>query len=120
MTKVLVIGDDAVSRLVLEHMLVTMGLDVVTGDSVDEAVRALSQSLFDLIVCDYLMPERTGLELLAEAAECPTPFVLVAGEADWHELGEAPINGVAAHLTKPVSNRELVDVVNNVVGSPVS
>lgn len=119
MVKVLVVDDDAVSRLVLEHVLVNMGLEVETGGSVEEAIAALSQSLFDLIVCDHQMPGRTGLDLVDELAACSTPFVLLVDETDRAALTDDRLSAVAACLAKPVPADAVRDMLDAVLRSTV-
>lgn len=112
---VLVVDDDPVSRLVVRHMLERAGLGVVDADGVDPALEALAERRqsdaepFALIVCDFDMPGRSGLDLYDEH-EGTEPFVLLTG----NEI--APVDPAPgrffAHATKPISTDELTGLVD--------
>lgn len=116
MTTVLVVDDDPVSRYLLRHMLEREGHAVVDVGGVTEALAALAEGSendtppIDLIVCDYLMPERNGLDLLAEKTS-RQPFVLLTGQFHRADLADDRVGEVSAYLTKPVGSEELRRVV---------
>ena len=116
MTTILVVDDDPVSRYLLRHMLEREGHEVVDVDGVTEALAVLAKGSenhpppIDLIVCDYLMPERNGLDLLAERTS-RQPFVLLTGQFHRADLADDRVGEVSAYLTKPVASDELRRVV---------
>lgn len=61
--RVLVVDDHDIVRTGLESVLRIAGYDVCTTASIDDAVRALDQRSFDLVVTDWQMPGGDGLEL---------------------------------------------------------
>ncbi len=111
---VLVVDDDAVSRLVLARMLRNLGHAVVEAASLAEAREcATAEPAIDLIVTDYCLPDGTGAELLADlrGGRPPTLGVLVTGVARFAP-GAAPTAGAGpaaadAWLSKPVDSRAL-------------
>ena len=125
---ILIVDDDRVSRVLLRHMLEAQGREVVEADSVDEALRILSESgeavsnsavsnsCFQLVICDYVMTDRNGLDLL-EALPQRLPFVLLTGELRECDLDDVRVAGVAAYLTKPVSSSELEHVVESLTAA---
>ncbi len=106
-SRVLVVDDDAVSRVVLQHMLGAQGFEVLEAHSVDEALEILSGASVDLVVCDYLMPDRNGLDLLEALGNDAPPFVLLTGTLARERLNDDRVAGVDAYITKPVSTEEL-------------
>lgn len=114
---VLVVDDDAVSRLVIEHILQSGSYQTVSVESAEgaEAHLATASSSVDLIVCDYLMPGASGLDLLETLAADDTtevpPFVLLTGMSDATDLDDTRVKDVSAYLTKPVKSSELLEVV---------
>lgn len=110
--KVLIVDDDAVSRLVAEHILVNMGLRVEACDGVDQAMAALSQSLFDLIVCDHNSGMSTGPNLLDELTGCPIPFVLISDDSQRAAVDPDRLTTVSAFIEKPLSTEQLHAVAN--------
>lgn len=115
MNEALVVDDDPVSRLVVRHMLERAGLVVVDADGVDPALLLLAERRrqgsepFSLIVCDYDMPGRSGMDLLHEH-DGDEPFVLLTGNEISVPGGSA--ERFFAHATKPISSDELNGLVD--------
>ena len=66
MGSILIADDDKTCRDSIQKVLEREGHTVRTADSVDGALEALGASHFDLVVCDYRMPDKTGVDLLIE------------------------------------------------------
>ncbi len=115
MKHVLVVDDDAVSRLVLGHMLNGQDFDVTEAGSVDDAIAASAEATFDLIICDYVMPGRDGLDFLEALGETSPPFILLTGHADRESISDDRVDRVSSYLTKPVSTDELTKAVEQVL-----
>lgn len=116
---VLIVDDDPVSLLLAEHVLRAGGHDVTTAVDVDSAVAATQDTAFDVIVCDYMMPGGTGLDLLEQLTAtlepgCP-PFVLLTGVSEAEDLDDPRVELTSAYLTKPVQSDELLAVVGSVL-----
>ncbi len=125
MAHVLIVDDDSVSRLLLKHMLARGNHTVAEAHSVDEALAVLgATSEIDLIVCDYVMPERSGLDLLEALRstnnDSQIPFVLLTGELRRDDLDDNRVGEVDAYLTKPVSSSELETVVTEQLRGTIS
>ena len=113
----LVVDDDSVSRLLLSHMLSEQGFGVCGATGVDDALDLCQQTDFALIVCDYLMPDKDGLDLLDALGEESPPFILLTGHADRESLADDRVERVSSYLTKPVSTAELTAAVDEVLQS---
>ena len=112
---VLVVDDDAVSRMLLRHMLERQGFDVVDTDSVEAATVALADNEIDIIICDYLMPQATGLDLLDSLPDPHQPFILLTGELRKDDLADDRVDAVTTYLTKPVGTDELATALGAIV-----
>jgi DNA-binding NtrC family response regulator len=82
------------------------GHDVVTTASAREASRLLAERPFDLLVIDYLMPEKTGLEVVRElVATVPEPdrpaIVMMTAHGSIESAVEAMKLGARDYLQKP-------------------
>ena len=102
--------------------LVKKGLrDNFPGVQIEEAVNGrkaqqiLSRQSIDLILCDWEMPEMSGLELLAWCREQDshkiTPFIMVTSRGDKENVVQAIQAGVSDFIGKPFSNEQLVTKV---------
>jgi DNA-binding NtrC family response regulator len=89
------------------------GHDVVTTASALEAQRLLVDRSFDLLVIDYLMPERTGLEVIRELT-ASTPegerpaIVMMTAHGTVESAVEAMKLGARDYLQKPFNVDELL------------
>lgn len=115
--RVLVVDDASFIR-----DLVKKGLrDHFPGVQIEEAVNGrkaqqlLSKQTIDLILCDWEMPEMSGLELLTwcreQAALKATPFIMVTSRGDKENVVQAIQAGVSDFIGKPFSNEQLVTKV---------
>lgn len=111
----LVVDDDAVSLLVVRHILERAGWTVTTAASKDEAL-ALVAALDappSVTICDYHMPGGSGLDLYAalQAQGVTAPFLLLTGIGEQTELTDDRVNSVAGFLTKPVHSTHLLAAI---------
>lgn len=102
--------------------LVKKGLrDNFPGVHIEEAINGrkaqqlLGRQKVDLILCDWEMPEMSGLELLTWCREQDslktTPFIMVTSRGDKENVVEAIQAGVSDYIGKPFSNEQLVTKV---------
>lgn len=82
---------------------------VETAGSLDEARKALSKGVFDLILLDVILPDGNGFEFFEEARGQlgATPVLFLTGVTDVDGKVQAFKNGADDYLTKPVDPREL-------------
>jgi len=75
---------------------------VETACSVSEAMAALGQRHFDVIVSDYQMPEEDGIQFLKSlrAAGDRMPFILFTGKGREEVVIEALNQGADSYLQK--------------------
>ncbi len=118
--RVLVAEDSKAMRMIVLRTLRQTGLRIdevhEAADGV-EALRAASTFAPDLILSDWNMPNKTGLELLEElrAAGDMTPFGFVTSESN-PEMRERAINaGAAFVLCKPFDADRFAEVLAEVV-----
>lgn len=89
------------------------GYDVVTTASALQAQRLLTERSFDLLIVDFLMPERTGLEvireLVATTPETERPaMVMMTAHGTIESAVEAMKLGARDYLQKPFEVDELL------------
>jgi len=91
---------------------------VEAAGDVDSALLAIAQKTFDLIVCDYKMPGKTGLDLLVELRKrgSTVPVLMISAFADTETESAARELGALGLLRKPFRRQELIDRTTEAVG----
>ena len=93
---------------------------VISTSNADEALEKFRKGGIDLILSDYNMPDKNGLELLQEVREISnkenkpyTGFVLMTGHSS-NEIAVGTIRGKGDnYLSKPFKIKELIEQVKN-------
>lgn len=100
--KLLIIDDDADQRSLTSEVLEDrFGTHCVIG--VGSGTEAMTQPLdsFDLILCDWNLPDTNGLELLERIRQrCETPVIMVTGENVSAFASEAIRRGATDYVVK--------------------
>lgn len=124
--KALVVDDAAFVRDLVKRTLRNQFPFIEVQDAADgrKAQGMLNRSYFDLILCDWEMPEMTGLELLRwvrqHDAYQKTPFVMITSRGDRENVVQAINEGVSDYLGKPFSPEALGKKVIKVMGSKLT
>jgi two-component system chemotaxis response regulator CheY len=104
--KVLIVDDFATMRRILKNILKQLGLKNITeADNGKAALKELKNEKFDLILCDWNMPEMPGIDLLNQVRSDDQlkgiPFVMVTAEVKKENILEAVKAGVNSYVVKP-------------------
>ncbi|MEX6500782.1 response regulator [Pseudomonas zhanjiangensis] len=114
---VLVVDDatfirDLVKKGLRDHF---PGLQISEAINGRKAQQLLARQPVDLILCDWEMPELSGLELLSWCREQDNlksvPFIMVTSRGDKENVVQAIQAGVSDYIGKPFSNEQLVTKV---------
>ena len=112
----LLIVDDEVELLdVMRDFFHGMNSDVTCAQSVQEARDALDDGEFDIVICDYSLPDGNGLEIVAEVAECHplSKTVVISGNIPNIDFSKSvPVDRVYA---KPVNLSALAAGLNELL-----
>lgn len=80
-----------------------------------KAQQLLGAQQFDLVLCDWEMPEMSGLELLVwfrqQPAYAQAPFIMVTSRGDKENVVQAIQSGVSDYIGKPFTNEQLITKV---------
>ena len=81
----------------------------------------LAKRHFDLIVCDYRMPGKTGLDLLTELRkrQSSVPVLMISAYADSCIEASFRELGALGFLKKPIRRQELIEQTAKAVGGDV-
>lgn len=107
MPKIIIADDIQMIRRALKIALLKAGITgIMEAKNGLEVVEHLKQGTFDLIICDWEMPEMSGIETLRYVRQDPqhkdTPFVMVTSVAEPEKIRQAMIDGVTDYIVKPV------------------
>jgi CheY-like chemotaxis protein/anti-sigma regulatory factor (Ser/Thr protein kinase) len=120
--KVLVVDDNADTRLFLTTVLEECKAQVKAAASVSEAMELIKQSKPDVLVSDIGMPEEDGYTLISKVrALSPEqggliPAAALTAYARAEDRTRSLMSGFQIHLPKPVEPAELAAVVANLAG----
>ena len=109
-SRVLVVDDEETIRLALSKFLRTRGYEVESAAGGPEALMALQQRKFDLMLCDVRMQGSSGLDLCLQLRERDPKrkVVMLSVYDDEQYLFQAFRVGAAGYLLKSISSEELV------------
>jgi putative two-component system response regulator len=113
MSRILVIDDENIIRMLMLEILESAGHEVVGAETAELALKQLDESEFDLVVSDIIMPGLSGLDLLVavRARHAALPVVLVTAAGTYETLSQALTRGAAGLVTKPFTHADLQDAV---------
>lgn len=107
---VLVADDSGVIRKIIVRALNSLGVkDVVEAADGEEAIAKFGGASFDLVLTDWNMPGKSGLDVLKaiRATGSKVPVIMVTTEAEKSRVMEAIQAGVNDYLTKPFEAADL-------------
>jgi two-component system, chemotaxis family, chemotaxis protein CheY len=102
--KVLIADDSSTMRKIILRSLQAVGLkDAVEAGDGEEAVTMFKEQPFDMVLTDWNMPKKSGLEVIREirAINKTVPIIMVTTEAEKSRVLEAIQAGVSDYLVKP-------------------
>jgi putative two-component system response regulator len=112
-SRILVIDDEPIVRMLVAEILETAGHEVVVAEHAEQALTLFETEELELVVSDVVMPGLSGLELLetVHARRASLPVILITGAGTYETLSQALTRGAAGLVTKPFSHAELQSAV---------
>jgi two-component system response regulator PilR (NtrC family) len=109
--RILVVDDENEIRTLLKMHLQRRGFAVDIAGGMKEAQSLLAENAYDLVICDFRMPDGTGVDVFGQVKGA-TRFILISGfsDMDTDKLRETGITNVVA---KPVSFENLLTRVKD-------
>jgi CheY-like chemotaxis protein len=117
--RMLVVDDNAAARAAIESQAWRLGATVSVAASGTEAIQALQPARgerpFDVVLIDFQMPQRTGLDVLADAHRrglVLPPAVLAVTSSELSAVAAHPHARFASvHVHKPVRRQDLAQAI---------
>ena len=121
MQKVLVIDDDPVIARLVKIMLGLQNYEVVTTESVTDALEVMREMVPDVICCDLMMPDIGGLDFLEQRQQMPDiadiPVVVISGVGKQSWFDRAYELGAAICLAKPFNATQLIEAIEKALAT---
>jgi CheY-like chemotaxis protein len=117
---VLLAEDDLDLRELFTMTLEGAGAGVVAVGSGAEALEALAERQFDLLVTDIWMPQVSGLDLCRKVRADPAtkglPILMMSAYGRMRGREEAMMVGATEYVTKPLRPSQFMTKVDNLLG----
>lgn len=118
--KILVVDDFLTMRRIVKNLLSSLGENNI--DQAEDGAVAFKMLKnnpdYDLVITDWNMPNKDGLELLKDIRSTPElatiPVLMITAEAKKSQIIEAAHAGVNGYIVKPFSGGMLKDKLDNI------
>ncbi|WP_034923883.1 response regulator [Gillisia sp. CAL575] len=132
MKRILIVEDDAALRENTAKLLALENFEVITAANCSEGIRLARESNPDIIICDILMPEKDGFNVLKEFSSNDhtrhIPFIFLSAKTNHKEIRLGMDFGADDYIIKPFDEEELlsaiksrmakVHILNNIISLP--
>lgn len=110
MFKILIAEDDRELRQLFYHVLTKHGYAVTGVSNGKEALAAIDQSYFDMIISDIMMPEMDGYELVRSIRDAglTIPIMMITAKDAFDDMRLGFLSGSDDYMVKPINVNEMV------------
>lgn len=118
--ELLFVDDEATARQLVPRILKEAGyLNITTTDSSREALQLLEEGNFHILICDLMMPEMDGMQLLMKIRSTPKlanlSVVVLSAVEDLSVVYKCLQNGADDYITKPMHRGSVRNLWSNVL-----
>ena len=117
MKRVLLIEDDKVLRENTAELLQLADYDVFTAANGKKGVEAAKDFNPDVIICDIMMPEMDGYQVLQTLSVDPdvqsVPFIFLSAKTERRDVRMGMELGADDYITKPFEESELIGAIES-------
>jgi len=110
--KVLIVDDEEVIRKLLRIHLVKWGYEVKEAVDGTQAIEQIGKDDFDLLICDILMPNMDGWQVLKEVKSNPKtkdmPVIVLTAKNQDNDMFRGYDLGASYYMTKPFTKDQLL------------
>jgi len=118
---ILVIDDDNFICEILSRYLRNNNYQAETAVSVKGAFELFKNHEFDMVLCDFRLPDGSGLEILQKmrSMHLNMPVIIMTAYADVRMAVKLIKMGAADYITKPIQQEELLVLIKNILSKSV-
>jgi len=110
--KILIVDDEEIIRKFLRINLVKLGHEVREAMDGVQALDQLGKDNYDLVICDILMPNKNGWEVLKEVRSNPKtkdiPVIFLTAKNEDADMFKGYELGANYYMTKPFTKSQLL------------
>jgi len=120
--KMLVIDDEEIVLKSCRKIFEAEGFEVVTTANPQEGLKLVSESHFDVILVDWMMPGLDGMDVVEEIDKGSpnSAMVMISGHPSVGRATEAMKRGAMDYVAKPFRPEEIIEVVKKAVRRKVT
>jgi two-component system response regulator HydG len=120
MGKILIVDDDSFICQILEKHLTNQKYQVETAFSAQSALKIFKTKSIDLVLCDFRLPDSSGLEVLQKvrAMNPDIPVIIMTAYADVRMAVKLMKMGASDYITKPIQQEELLNLLQKLMEKP--
>jgi DNA-binding NtrC family response regulator len=117
-SRVLVVDDEEALRYLLSTELAAEGYEVETAGDGDEAIEAIKQKDYDVVLLDIKMPRVDGFEVLKfiKQNKPEIKVIMLTAYADVKNAIEALKLGASDFVSKPYDLEDILTSINRALG----
>jgi len=117
MYKILIIDDDKDICLVLSRFLSKNSYSTSVAHRGEDGLELLRSSEYSLILCDYRLPDHTGVEMLRKikVLQPDVAVIIITGYSDVRTAVETFRYGASDYVTKPLYPDELLVTIKETI-----
>jgi two-component system cell cycle response regulator CpdR len=118
--KILIIDDEPTILLMMKKMIERAGYEVDLASNGEDGLILLKQHKFDLVITDIIMPEKEGLEIIAELKRDYPDIKIIAISGGGRlspegYLVSANLLGADRVFKKPFEKNDLIEAIHNLL-----
>jgi len=121
MQTILIADDEESLRTLIDTTLEAPGLRILQAANGEQAAEIARREHPDLILLDWMMPGKTGIEVAEALRQDPVTaeiaIVMLTGRNQERDRLRGLALGIRAYLVKPFSPLQLLECVRDVLGS---
>lgn len=115
MTKILIIDDEPQIRTLLTRIISLEGYEVTQAESIKMAIKQISTTTPDVVLCDVLLPDGNGVEFVPQIKSTlpDVEVIMLTAHGNIADGVKAIKNGAFDYLTKGDDNNRIIPLISN-------
>lgn len=117
MAKILIIDDDTFISEILRKHLVNHNYEAEVALNGKKGIELFNKAKFDLVVCDFRLPDSSGMEVLKQirSSRQDVPVIIITAYADVRMAVKLMQMGASDYITKPIHQEEFILLINRLL-----